>query len=36
MEEFMLVSKVSLMELTPKNYRKWLTEIRGHAEAAEI
>ena len=28
--------KPTLLQLTPKNYRQWIREIRGHAEAARI
>ena len=32
----MLISKVTIVELTPKNFCKWITEIKGHSEAAKI
>ena len=36
MEEITSISKITIVELTPKNFRKWITEIKGHSEAAEI
>ena len=30
------VIKPTLLQLTPKNYRQWIKEVKGHAEAARI
>ena len=36
MEKITAVSKVSVTELNPRNYRKWITEIKGYATDAKV
>ena len=32
----MSVSKITIIQLTPKNYRRWIREIKGQADTAKV
>ena len=36
MEEITQITRTQIIELNPKNFRKWLTEIKGHATVARV